>query len=271
VRKRFFGRKIIGLILVFLTVYAGTAWGQEVARPDKATAVQTLAVETERALVPIGTSLDQLGIALKATTSADKAKLAVAANRTQTCPSSRLPRNLNRSRQLELQSLQNQVADLLRSGSQSKFEQVARDVADHALATEEIGVVCGVMYRAIAPAEARTLELAQRLQSNLDRQQQLRETIIEIEAVIIDDFWARDVTYRDDTGVMLSKTLESKEDAWHVVWSLQGALGVLVERAQMLQMQLQNAMNKQQQAMQLLSAIMKNQHETLKQIIQNMR
>ena len=40
---------------------------------------------------------------------------------------------------------------------------------------------------------------------------------------------------------------------------------------QMMQMQLQDAMNKQQQAMQTLSAIMKAQHDTLKAIISNMR
>ena len=41
--------------------------------------------------------------------------------------------------------------------------------------------------------------------------------------------------------------------------------------SQQLQLQLQDAMNKQQQAMQTLSNIMKNQHDTLKSIIQNMR
>jgi hypothetical protein len=40
---------------------------------------------------------------------------------------------------------------------------------------------------------------------------------------------------------------------------------------QMMQMQLQDAMNKQQQAMQTLSAIMKAQHDTMKAIISNMR
>ena len=43
------------------------------------------------------------------------------------------------------------------------------------------------------------------------------------------------------------------------------------DMSQQLQLQLQDAMNKQQQAMQILSNIMKNQHDTLKSIIQNMK
>lgn len=45
----------------------------------------------------------------------------------------------------------------------------------------------------------------------------------------------------------------------------------MTDMSQQLQLQLQDAMNKQQQAMQILSNIMKNQHDTLKSIINNMK
>ncbi len=43
------------------------------------------------------------------------------------------------------------------------------------------------------------------------------------------------------------------------------------DTGQKLQLQLQDAMNQQQQAMQILSNLMKNQHDTLKAVIQNLR
>jgi len=269
--KPFFDRKISGLTLVSLIVFSGWASSQEVASPEKITATQNLAVETERALVPVGDSLDQLGLALRARSFNEKADLAVAASRTQTCPASRLPQTLTRSQQQELKSLQSQVIDVLRSGSQSKFEQVASGVADLALATGDISVVCGVMYRAIGPAEARTFELAQSLQRNLDAKRYLREAINEIRDVIANNIWPTKVTYVDGAGVERTITLLSNEEAVNLLKNLEEQFQTAGDMTQMLQMRLQDAMNELSQMMTLLSAIMKNQHETLKQIIRNMK
>ena len=52
---------------------------------------------------------------------------------------------------------------------------------------------------------------------------------------------------------------------------LQKESNLLADMNDLDRMQLQDAMNKQQQAMQMLSNIMKNAHDTLKAIIQNMR
>lgn len=52
---------------------------------------------------------------------------------------------------------------------------------------------------------------------------------------------------------------------------LEGKLRRFSDMSSNLNLQLQDAMNKQQQAMQILSNIMKTQHDTLKAIIQNMR
>ena len=265
--------------MIFLSALTGRVSGQEVVSPEKVTAVQTLAVETERALVPVGASLNQVGLALKASSSNEKAELAVAASRTQTCPSSRLPRSLTRSQQQELMSLQNQVIDVLRSGSQAKLGEVASGIVDLSRATGDISVICGVMYRAITPAEARTLELAQRLQRNLDAKRQLHETITEIRDVITDDVWPTEVTYFDvektNRGsyrvVKRTVGLGAKQHAKNLVGELEVKLLTVADMTQMLQMQLQDAMNKQQEAMRLLSAIMKNQHDTLKAIISNLK
>ena len=52
---------------------------------------------------------------------------------------------------------------------------------------------------------------------------------------------------------------------------IDGTRQTMADMSQQLQLQLQDAMNKQQQAMQILSNIMKNQHDTLKSIINNMK
>jgi len=53
--------------------------------------------------------------------------------------------------------------------------------------------------------------------------------------------------------------------------NIDGTLQTMTDMSQQLQLQLQDAMNKQQQAMQILSNIMKNQHDTLKSIINNLK
>jgi len=52
---------------------------------------------------------------------------------------------------------------------------------------------------------------------------------------------------------------------------IDGTLQTMTDMSQQLQLQLQDAMNKQQQSMQILSNIMKNQHDTLKNIIKNLK
>jgi len=127
------------------------------------------------------------------------------------------------------------------------------------------------MYRAIAPAEAKTYKLAQSLQRNLDAKRLLREAINDIKEVIADGDWPTEVTYVDGTGVKRTVVLRSKGEAENLLKDLESQYQTAKDMTQMLQMQLQDAMNKQQQVYAMLSAIMKNQHDTLKQIIQNMR
>jgi len=52
---------------------------------------------------------------------------------------------------------------------------------------------------------------------------------------------------------------------------LQNEPNLIADMNDLDRMQLQDAMNKQQQAMQILSNILKNAHDTLKAIIQNTR
>ncbi len=50
-----------------------------------------------------------------------------------------------------------------------------------------------------------------------------------------------------------------------------GILQTMTDSSQQLQLQLEEAMNKQQQVMQTLSNIMRNQHDTLSNVIRNMK
>ena len=67
-------------------------------------------------------------------------------------------------------------------------------------------------------------------------------------------------------------TLERKKaELLEKIKMVETEMATMTDMSQQLQLQLQDAMNKSQQAMQILSNIMKNQHDTLKAIIQNMR
>ncbi len=97
-------------------------------------------------------------------------------------------------------------------------------------------------------------EIAQQVYDNNATRQSLREQMNELRAQLAN---MPDGPEKDEMTALL-------ED-------LDAQYQNMTDMSQELQLQLQDAMNKQQQAMQILSNIMKNQHDTLKAIIQNMR
>ncbi len=119
-------------------------------------------------------------------------------------------------------------------------------------------------------AEADVLDLANQLQAHLDAQASLRETISELRDIISDDNWSIRFVYYIENDVVTS-VLSSAKDAMTLEQELEQNLQTMSDMTQMMQLDLQDAMNKQAQAMQTLSAIMKSQHDTLKAIINNMR
>jgi len=108
-------------------------------------------------------------------------------------------------------------------------------------------------------------DLAIKLKNNLNRKKELREEIVEVRNLIAlapnDSEWTIEYQNVWYTKVQLVAYLED----------LESKLQSLSDMSQLLQLDLQDAMNKQAQAMQVLSAILKSQHDTLKAIIGNLR
>lgn len=127
------------------------------------------------------------------------------------------------------------------------------------------------LQKQYAVAEAEVFDTAQQIQENLDAKKQLREDIAELRDIITNDSWPAKFLYHDENGNEVAVVLSSSDEAKALLEKLEQSLQTLSDISQMLQLELQDAMNKQQQAMQILSNIMKNQHDTLKAIIQNMR
>ena len=121
--------------------------------------------------------------------------------------------------------------------------------------------------------EAETLDISNELQGNLDAKVALEETITEIREMMTRAYgsWPVKVSYYDENDDVVSVILSSPDDAQALIDELEARLDTMSDDTQMMQLELQDAMQKQQQMMQTLSAIMKSQHDTLKAIISNMR
>jgi len=120
-------------------------------------------------------------------------------------------------------------------------------------------------------AEADAMDLANKLQGNLDAKMSLRQDISELRDIITNDSWPVKFSYYDENGRVISVVLSTPREAMALLENLEQSLQTMSDMSQMMQLQLQDAMNKQQQVMQILSNIMKAQHDTLKAIINNMR
>jgi hypothetical protein len=160
-----------------------------------------------------------------------------------------------------------------------EISQLAESFASATGAQDATELAQGVMMMAYAGAEAELQEMAARVKANLEGKKTVREDLAELRDLINDDQWPAEFTYtehvKNASGKLVSTektvTLASKDEAEALLQDLESQLQTMTDMSQMLQLQLQEAMNKQQQAMQILSNIMKNQHDTLKAIIQNMR
>lgn len=127
------------------------------------------------------------------------------------------------------------------------------------------------LQKRYAVAENEVFDIAQQIQENLDAKKQLRADIAELRDIITNDSWPAKFSYHDENGNEVAVVLSTLDEAKALLEKLEQSLQTLSDISQMMQLELQDAMNKQQQAMQILSNIMKNQHDTLKAIIQNMR
>jgi len=109
------------------------------------------------------------------------------------------------------------------------------------------------------------------LQSTNDLKLALRMDILEVQEAIAEDVWPTEVTVTNAEGKEVLVTLTSRDEAQNLLETLEQRLNQASDLSQQQQLALQDAQSQQAQAMQTISNIMKNQHDTLKAIIQNLR
>jgi hypothetical protein len=103
-------------------------------------------------------------------------------------------------------------------------------------------------------AESKTIEITNKIKSNIDEKTDLNERIAKLRQQI-------DTTYDRATKLTLEKEVSM----------LEAKIATLDDMTQMMQLELQDAMNKQQQAFTMISNVMKSFHDTAKSIINNIR
>jgi hypothetical protein len=103
-------------------------------------------------------------------------------------------------------------------------------------------------------AEAKTVDITNKIKSNIDEKTNLKEQIANIREQI-------DTTYDRATKLTLEKEVSM----------LEAKIATLDDMTQMMQLELQDAMNKQQQAFTMISNVMKSFHDTAKNIINNIK
>lgn len=103
-------------------------------------------------------------------------------------------------------------------------------------------------------AEAKTVDITNKIKSNIDEKTNLTEKIAKLREQI-------DTTYDRATKITLEKEIAL----------LEARLATLDEMTQKMQLELQDTMNKQQQTFNMISNIMKSFHDTAKSVINNIR
>jgi len=129
------------------------------------------------------------------------------------------------------------------------------------------------MMMSLQQTEEEVKDLALEIEGNNKAKADLRETITYLRELAADPNTTYPVTvrYYDTAGNAVKSAVNSAKEAILLADRLESTLATMSDMSQMMQLELQDAMNKQAQAMQTLSAIMKSQHDTLKAIISNMR
>lgn len=120
------------------------------------------------------------------------------------------------------------------------------------------------------------IELAQRaLKVTIlsEYRQGLRRAIAELRLAIADDQWpfSLELMAFDSSGNNGSVVLRNRADAMLLLQKLEADLSAASDMAQLAQIDLQDAMQRQQQVTQMISNIMKSQHDTMKSTIQNLK
>jgi len=159
------------------------------------------------------------------------------------------------------------IDGVLRTSLESGFEEYLRASQER----DDNVVIKNVMQDILSISEKEVSEIMNRVQSNLDAKNRKREEILALQDIIHENQFPTQFIYTDINGNELIATLDNKEKAIALLQFLESILQTLADMSQMNMMKLQTAMNKMAQTMWSLSNIMKNMHDTLKAIIQNLR
>ena len=127
------------------------------------------------------------------------------------------------------------------------------------------------LQKQLASAETEAMNFANKLQTSLDAKAALREDISELRDAISNNVWPIKFTYAAQSGDSTTVALVSIRDATSLLVKLESQHQTMGEDTKLMQLELQNAMQKQQQALQTLSNILKTYHDTAKSIINNMK
>lgn len=200
---------------------------------------------------------------------------------------------LSQGQQGELRTLSGNLAQNLREQAQGGDPAAANAAATANLVniTEMVARVNAaqgddekmqmVLLNSTAGIYERMTSLAQNVKFKVDTQRELRTDIAELRNLISE--WPEGVekqtiTYHkttvDDAGnVKVEEVTESvtKAEATSRMEGLEGQLQSVSELTELQRLDLQDVVQKESQIFQMLSSLFKNQHETLRGIIQNLR
>ena len=123
------------------------------------------------------------------------------------------------------------------------------------------------LQKKLESAEADIQDIADRIQKNLDAKKQLRDDIAKLQDIMAADRWPVKYSHYDDNGRVISIALNSAGDAWNLAIKFDERLQTLDDDAQLMNIDLQNAMQKQQQTLQTMSNVSKMLHDTAMAII----
>jgi hypothetical protein len=98
-----------------------------------------------------------------------------------------------------------------------------------------------------------------------------RVAIMELRAAIDEDRWPVEVTVPDAGGGPRLVLVTGGQEARMLLMALGEGSQSTADMATLTQLELQDAMSKRQQAYQMLSNLLKSQHDTARAVIQNMR
>ena len=166
-----------------------------------------------------------------------------------------------------------EVSDELRSAVGQAMETYVVTTGEQQTET----IINGTMLMALDGAQQDVLELANQLATATQNGRTFREDLADFRNTLADwpeDLQAMEFTWHEmtDTGSIIEKTeMLTKEKAHAKMEELEMTLGTIGDMRQEWQLSLQDALNRQQQAFQILSNIIKMMHDTAKSVIQNVR